>query len=191
MNEAVKAGHNGADRRSSYDRPVAFVLQGGGALESDQAGVYEGIAEAGYVPAWVAGVSVGAINDSSRTRMGTTSFCAEHDIRHNLQGLLAKLPDSLKDEPEVRFLRGLSCPAAIDIVQLIYRPDRPQGPWKDIEFRRATVEERWDQGLFGRAAHRRGGPAARASTAGTGCPDVRRVEGSRGPLDPRAQTELL
>ena len=46
------------------------------------------------------------IRYSSRTRMGTTSFCAEHDIRHNLQSLLDKLPDSLKDEPEVRFLPG-------------------------------------------------------------------------------------
>ncbi|MBV8676551.1 MAG: hypothetical protein JO355_05195 [Planctomycetaceae bacterium] len=54
MNEAVKAGHNGADRRSSYDRPVAFVLEGGGALGSDQEGDCERIAEAGYVPTWVA-----------------------------------------------------------------------------------------------------------------------------------------
>ena len=87
------------------------------------------------------------IRYSSRTRMGTTSFCAEHDIRHNLRSLLAKLPDALLDEPEVRFLRGLSCPATMDIVQLIYRPDRPQGAWKDLEFGRATVEERWAQGL--------------------------------------------
>ncbi len=348
MNEVVKASQKGDDRQSSYNRPVALVLQGGGALGSYQAGAYEGIAEAGYVPAWVAGISIGAINAaviagnapgdrvarlrafweevssltaawpavptglghdasrdagavlsvlfgqpglfmprqplawlaadgptgfydtgplretlerlvdfdrinarevrfsvgavnvrtgnfvyfdnhqqtirpehvmasgalppgfpavevdgdffwdgglvsntplqyvleytprvsmlafqvdlfpcrgplplnlcdvaerekdirfSSRTRMGTTSFCAEHDIRHNLGSLLEKLPDSLKDEPEVRFLRGLSCPAMIDIVQLIYRPDRPQGAWKDIEFGRAIVEERWAQGL--------------------------------------------
>jgi NTE family protein len=87
------------------------------------------------------------IRFSSRTRMGTTSFCAEHDIRHNLRSLLAKLPDSFQDDAEVRFLRGLACPAAIDIVQLIYRPDGPRGPWKDIEFGRPTVLERWAQGL--------------------------------------------
>jgi len=348
MNEIVKAVQNGDDLRIPYDRPVALVLQGGGALGSYQAGVYEGISDAGYLPAWVAGVSIGAINAaiiagnapadrvarlrafweqvssltatwptnssefyhdalrdagavlsvlfgqpglfmpqqplawlaargptgvydtgplretlehlvdfdrinarevrfsvsavnvrtgnfvyfdnhdrrirpdhvmasaalppsfpavevdgeffwdgglvsntplqyvleytprvsmlafqvdlfpcrgplplnlcqvgerekdirySSRTRMGTTSFCAEHDIRHNLRRLLDKLPESLKDEPEVRFLRGLSCPATMDIVQLIYRPDRPQGAWKDIEFGRPIVEERWVQGL--------------------------------------------
>ena len=62
MNEVVKASQKGDDRQSSYNRPVALVLQGGGALGSYQAGAYEGIAEAGYVPAWVAGISIGAIN---------------------------------------------------------------------------------------------------------------------------------
>ena len=39
-----------------------LVLQGGGALGAYQAGVYEGMAEAGLAPNWVAGVSIGAIN---------------------------------------------------------------------------------------------------------------------------------
>jgi NTE family protein len=41
---------------------VALVLQGGGALGAYQAGVYEGLAEAGIHPDWVAGMSIGAIN---------------------------------------------------------------------------------------------------------------------------------
>ena len=41
---------------------VALVLQGGGALGAYQAGVFEGLAEEGIVPDWVAGVSIGAIN---------------------------------------------------------------------------------------------------------------------------------
>ena len=41
---------------------TVLVLQGGGALGAYQAGVYEGIAEAGLAPNWVAGVSIGAIN---------------------------------------------------------------------------------------------------------------------------------
>jgi len=49
-------------RPASYDRKVALVLQGGGALGSYQAGVYEVIASSDYVPDWVAGVSIGAIN---------------------------------------------------------------------------------------------------------------------------------
>ena len=41
---------------------TALVLQGGGALGAYQAGVFEGLAEAGIEPDWVAGVSIGAIN---------------------------------------------------------------------------------------------------------------------------------
>ena len=41
---------------------VALVLQGGGALGSYQAGVYEGLHEAGIMPNWFAGISIGSIN---------------------------------------------------------------------------------------------------------------------------------
>jgi NTE family protein len=41
---------------------VILVLQGGGALGAYQAGVFEGMTEAGYLPDWIIGVSMGAIN---------------------------------------------------------------------------------------------------------------------------------
>jgi NTE family protein len=41
---------------------VALVLQGGGALGSYQAGVYEALAEASIDVDWVAGISIGAVN---------------------------------------------------------------------------------------------------------------------------------
>lgn len=44
-----------------YDE-IALVLQGGGALGSYQAGVVEGLVEAGVEPDWIAGVSIGALN---------------------------------------------------------------------------------------------------------------------------------
>lgn len=49
-------------RRSSYDKSVTLVLQGGGALGSYQAGVYEALASSDYLPDWVAGISIGAIH---------------------------------------------------------------------------------------------------------------------------------
>ncbi len=49
-------------RATSYDKKVAVVLQGGGALGSYQAGVYEALSTSQYVPDWVAGISIGAIN---------------------------------------------------------------------------------------------------------------------------------
>lgn len=41
---------------------IALVLQGGGALGSYQAGVYEALAEVELYPDWIAGISIGAIN---------------------------------------------------------------------------------------------------------------------------------
>jgi NTE family protein len=49
-------------RATSYDKKVALVLQGGGALGSYQAGVYEALSTSQYLPDWVAGISIGAIN---------------------------------------------------------------------------------------------------------------------------------
>ncbi|WP_226381830.1 DUF3734 domain-containing protein [Falsiroseomonas ponticola] len=49
-------------RPPGYDKKVALVLQGGGALGSYQAGVYEALAQSDYEPDWVAGISIGAIN---------------------------------------------------------------------------------------------------------------------------------
>jgi NTE family protein len=46
------------------DRRTVLVLQGGGALGSYQAGVYQALSEYGVAPSWVAGVSIGAINAS-------------------------------------------------------------------------------------------------------------------------------
>ena len=37
---------------------VILVLQGGGALGAYQAGVVEGMTEAGYLPDWITGVSM-------------------------------------------------------------------------------------------------------------------------------------
>lgn len=49
-------------RPVDYTKSVALVLQGGGALGSYQAGVYEALASSDYAPDWVAGISIGAIN---------------------------------------------------------------------------------------------------------------------------------
>ncbi|OIQ90979.1 patatin phospholipase [mine drainage metagenome] len=48
-------------RIAAYEE-IALVLQGGGALGAYQAGVVQGLAEAGIQPTWVAGISIGAIH---------------------------------------------------------------------------------------------------------------------------------
>jgi NTE family protein len=49
--------------RPPFER-IALILQGGGALGSYQAGVYQALAEADLHPDWVAGISIGAINSA-------------------------------------------------------------------------------------------------------------------------------
>jgi NTE family protein len=47
---------------TSDKEKFVLVLQGGGALGAYQAGAYEALDEAGILPDWVAGISIGAIN---------------------------------------------------------------------------------------------------------------------------------
>jgi NTE family protein len=49
--------------RPPFER-IALLLQGGGALGSYQAGVYQALSESNLHPDWVAGISVGAINSA-------------------------------------------------------------------------------------------------------------------------------
>lgn len=60
--DATASGRARPAQPASYDKKVALVLQGGGALGSYQAGVYEALASSEYLPDWVAGISIGAIN---------------------------------------------------------------------------------------------------------------------------------
>jgi NTE family protein len=47
----------------AHERRI-LLLQGGGALGAYHAGVYEGLAKAGFAPDWVVGISIGAINSA-------------------------------------------------------------------------------------------------------------------------------
>jgi NTE family protein len=69
MHGTTGAATTRSSRTSSHghsNRPpfecITLLLQGGGALGSYQAGVYEALAEANLHPDWVAGISIGAIN---------------------------------------------------------------------------------------------------------------------------------
>src|SRR3974390_2509406 len=57
-----KAPH--VDQVKNLPGQVVLVLQGGGALGSYQAGVYQALHEAGIEPDWIIGTSIGAINAS-------------------------------------------------------------------------------------------------------------------------------
>jgi NTE family protein len=47
---------------AAFEEKPVLVLQGGGALGAYQAGAYEALCDAGYMPTWLAGMSIGAVN---------------------------------------------------------------------------------------------------------------------------------
>src|SRR5262245_20795795 len=62
MNASLRAAPKQLHRRNARFEQTVLLLQGGGALGSYQAGVYQGLAEANLHPGWIAGISIGAIN---------------------------------------------------------------------------------------------------------------------------------
>ena len=60
MTRTPQPAFSPADFRSHEHR--ILLLQGGGAMGAYHGGVYEGIAAVGFVPDWVVGISIGAIN---------------------------------------------------------------------------------------------------------------------------------
>src|SRR5919206_1138517 len=61
MNDVVRDRPSRLRTRPPFEC-IALLLQGGGALGSYQAGVYQALAEANLHPDWVAGISIGSIN---------------------------------------------------------------------------------------------------------------------------------
>ena len=61
------------------------------------------------------------------TRAGTDQFKRVQKLRHVLAGLLEKLPDDLKNSPEVKLLRSAVDRKVHNIVHLIYRARHYEG----------------------------------------------------------------
>jgi NTE family protein len=87
------------------------------------------------------------IRYSSRTRLTTNTLRERHDVRHAINELHKLLPPGLASTEQAKRLYEHGCVTTMDIVQLIYRANEPQGSLKDFEFSRPTMEERWQQGL--------------------------------------------
>ncbi|UTH76409.1 patatin-like phospholipase family protein [Chromobacterium sp. IIBBL 290-4] len=88
---------------------VALVLQGGGALGAYQAGVYQGLAEAGLHPNWVAGISIGALNAAIIAGNPPEKRAEKLEQFWNTisrQPLLPPSPHNLSDQPLPPALQG-------------------------------------------------------------------------------------
>jgi NTE family protein len=86
------------------------------------------------------------IQYSSRTRANSDRFKQAQRIRNALSDLLLDLPDTLKDRPELAVLRPIAEHKVYNLVQLIYHSQQYEGPSKDYEFSRQSMEEHWRAG---------------------------------------------
>jgi NTE family protein len=87
------------------------------------------------------------IRYSSRTTVSTNALRDKHEVRHAINELHKLLPPDLANTEQARRLYEHGCVTEMDIVQLIYRPNEPQGALKDYEFSRSTMDARWQQGI--------------------------------------------
>lgn len=129
------------------------------------------------------------IRYSSRTRAGTDTLRRLHDLRHSINMLWERLPDELRTGPEAQLLNDFRCVTTMDIVELIYRPDQPQGQFKDFEFDRPTMESRWKQGLADARAALKAAPwlVPMPPEVGARTFDVQAAPHSAGNLDKNAR----
>ncbi|HEX4647610.1 MAG TPA: patatin-like phospholipase family protein [Steroidobacteraceae bacterium] len=86
------------------------------------------------------------IQYSSRTRNNSDRFRYTQRLRNAVAGLLDKLPDDLRNIPELAVLAPVACPKVYNLVQLIYRAKQYEGDSKDYEFSRSSMEDHWRAG---------------------------------------------
>ncbi len=87
------------------------------------------------------------IRFSSRTRMNTTFELKRQATLQAAKRLIAKLPASLRDDPDARALAALPTEGAVSVVHLIYRSKHYESQSKDYEFSRASMLEHWAAGM--------------------------------------------
>jgi NTE family protein len=83
---------------------------------------------------------------SSRTRASTSSFKRMQRMRHAAAKLSADMPEHVRNSPEMEVLQPMIEHKAYNIIQLIYRAKTYEGPSKDYEFSRRSMEEHWRAG---------------------------------------------
>jgi NTE family protein len=86
------------------------------------------------------------IQFSSRTRASTDQFKNVHRVQRALDTLLRRLPADLGDDDDLEILKSVASDKVYNIVQLIYRAQNYEGPSKDYEFSRLSMQDHWRAG---------------------------------------------
>jgi NTE family protein len=86
------------------------------------------------------------IQFQSKTRLSLSQVRAIEELRSTLAEVIAKLPDSMRSDPQVQKLTEHSRRGPLSLVRLVNRHDTKSSDFKDYEFSRATVNELWQGG---------------------------------------------
>jgi NTE family protein len=87
------------------------------------------------------------IQYSSRTRAITDNATRMQKMRHALQLVMEKLPESAKDDPEIRTIADLARHRSYNIIHLIYQSKIYEGHSRDYEFGLNAMRCHWQSGL--------------------------------------------
>jgi NTE family protein len=83
---------------------------------------------------------------SSRIANQIARYQQTHRLRHVINELASRLPESERDKPEVRELLGYGCQTRMHVVQLLAPQLDREDHTKDIDFSQAGIEQRWEAG---------------------------------------------
>ena len=86
------------------------------------------------------------IRFSSRTRQVSDQLVKLRKEREKIRAVLAKLPDALRDDPDVVALAEAAREYSVNVVQLIYRANSWEGGSRDYEFSARAMAEHWAAG---------------------------------------------
>jgi NTE family protein len=86
------------------------------------------------------------IRFSSRTRAVTDERMKLRQEREAIRHLLDKLPQALRDDPEVKALKAQADELPVSLVHLIYRANAWEGGSRDFEFSARSMREHWQAG---------------------------------------------
>lgn len=86
------------------------------------------------------------IRFSSRTRQVSDALLKLRGEREIIRKVLAKLPDSLMADPDVKSLMAMADEHPVTVLQLIYRANAWEGGARDFEFSARTMLEHWNAG---------------------------------------------
>ena len=83
---------------------------------------------------------------SSRTRASTAQFKSVRRVQRALAALLRRLPADLEENDDLKILKSVASDKVHNIIHLIYRARNYEGPSKDYEFSRLSMQDHWRAG---------------------------------------------